>query len=270
MNKFLLSGIAACALALTAGAASKLVLVQGGNVAVQFNPAKEQCMIDAYWNGKPVLTGPTGFALSYKEPKGGWVGTQRTHNGMSEKLVKFTVKVDGKEIASPEGKITGNVAECERIVAIRDVKVVYQIKCEGDKLTETVSYTSSKDVTLGTIYHYVPWNKRFTEYACTNRYGEVRKDKFTKANKFLFSDVIMLMVIGDPQAQEAGVLKVKSGSMKYSLQYLKDSWDAPVVGLIEAQNLKLPAGKTITYRFEIDFVKAPSAEAALTKADAAN
>ena len=70
--------------------------------------------------------------------------------------------------------------------------------------------------------------------------------------------------------RNAGNRIPKSGSTKYSEQYLQDAWNVPVVGLIEARNLKLPAGKTITYRFEIDFVKARSADAALAKADAAN
>ena len=262
-HKIFLSVFALLAFTAAATAAPKLLRVQGGEVKINFSVAKDMTPIDVYWQNRPMMTGSVGSVLSYAEKNPGFVGLGRKHGSFKEKLESFTVKIDGKAVDfRTADQFTGKTAECERIVRLRDVRVVYNIKLEGSRMIEEIRYTAEKDVKLQNFYHYHPWNKRLAEYVNINHLNKTASGKFTKSKKIVYHGGSVLFAICDPQSEDAAAVRYQRSVKEIPTRFIQDNWNAPVECLLECSNQRLAAGKTRSFRVETDFFEAKNAREA--------
>ena len=265
-RKCLFFVIALCVFAITAEAAPKLLKVYAGNLRVNFDPARECSPIDVYWNERPMITGIFGPYLSYSEPAPGFVGAGRKFKEFKETLESFTVKIDGKPVDwKTAPKLAGESAECERVTQMRDFKVVYVIRLEGDKMTEEVTFTPSAEVTLMNMYHAHPWNKRFAEYVTVNQKDVKTAGKVTHAKKIVFNGHSVAMAFCDPAGEEAAVIRGERSDKAVPTRFVQDNWNAPTECLLVSGTRTIPANTALSYKNEITFLKAGSAEATLNK-----
>ena len=115
-HKIFLSVFALLAFTAAATAAPKLLRVQGGEVKLIFAVERNMTPIDVYWQDRPMMTGSIGSVLSYAEKNPGFVGLGRKHGSFKEKLERFSIKIDGKDVDwRTADRFSGKTAECEKI-----------------------------------------------------------------------------------------------------------------------------------------------------------
>lgn len=265
-KKFFPFIIALFACIVSAEAAPKLLKIQGGNVKINLNRDRDYILIDAYWKNRPMMTGSAGQMLAYSEPGAGFVGAGRKTKDFQEKMESLTVKIDGKPVDwNAADAFSGQVAEVERVSAIRDIKVVYAIRLEGDRMTESVNYTADKEVTLQCLYHLHLWNKRFAEYRTVNHKDVVSTGKLTQSKKVLYHGYSVIFAFADAEGEDAAVVRYQRSDKVPPTCYIQDKWNGAEDALIACFRQKLAAGVTYNFQSEINFFKTGSAESAMEK-----
>lgn len=266
-KKFSLVVSALLVFAAVAEEGPKLLRVRGGDVRVNFSVARDMTPIDVYWQERPMMTGAIGSVLSYAEKNPGFVGLGRKHGSFKEKLERFTVKIDGKEVDwRTANSFNGKTAECERIIQLRDLRLVYRLKLEGNRLTEEISYTPAKDVKLQNLYHYHPWNKRFKEFVNVDHKNKLASGKFTLSKKILYHGGSVTFAICDPYSEDAAIVRYHRSCKDPQTRYIQDNWNGAVECFIECSNRRLSSGRTESFRIEMDFLEAKNAKAVLEQA----
>lgn len=109
----------------------------------------------------------------------GWVGSGHLENGIGEKEVKVSFKLNGKAWNPVAGVVTeGESFECRKESLLGFMHLIYEYSFSGNKLTEKVQYSMVKSSPIY-IYHFMmPWEKSFAEYLFKDADGGVITGQF--------------------------------------------------------------------------------------------
>ncbi|MBQ9786618.1 MAG: hypothetical protein IJW33_00420 [Lentisphaeria bacterium] len=108
----------------------------------------------------------------------GWVGSGHMENGIGEKNLKLSFKLDGKEWTPAAGTAAAKTFEMTKESDLGNLHLVYNLKISGNTVEEEVKYSMLKR-NLILIYHFMQaLDKSFTAYTLTNNAGEVTRGEF--------------------------------------------------------------------------------------------
>ncbi|MBR2626022.1 MAG: hypothetical protein IKD23_06465 [Lentisphaeria bacterium] len=108
----------------------------------------------------------------------GWVGSGHMENGIGEKDVKVSFKLNGKDWNPVAGVTEAESFSCRKESVLGFMYLTYEYTFSGNTLTEKVKYRMLKRGAIY-IYHFMmPWERSFTEYLFKNSDGEVITGQF--------------------------------------------------------------------------------------------
>lgn len=111
----------------------------------------------------PMTTEKSAYGTVLMFPEIGFIGTGHLENE-PEDLKSLTFMLDGEEIAEPNEVLKGEGFQLIRESRIRDFSLRCEFKIEGNRLVETTTLSTDKEVPLKLLYHFMhAWKPSMAE-----------------------------------------------------------------------------------------------------------
>jgi len=244
-----------------AGAAElpKRFTVVSGDLKVDVSKESFWNISGARYRGK-IVARPTswyGTVTAGQSGLKGWIGSGHMENGIGEKNLKVTFKVDGKEWTPVAGEVSAGCFEIERESDLGHMHLKATVKISGDTISEHV-WTNMNKASMILIYHFMyAWNTPYSEYAFRSADGKVSEGKFAGKKDNLYFPVPEKFGVYSAADSVGAVVALKSVAPMgddaeiriHDLPYFYKFYFVPTT----RARKKLVPGKTYEYAAEVKF-----------------
>ncbi len=229
-----------------------------GNLKVSFSARTFWNLRSINFNGKNVTSTKSWYGTVTAGQPGikGWVGSGHMENGIGEKNLKLSCKLDGKEWIPVAGETTGKEFELSKESDLGFMHLAYNIKISGDTITEEVKFNMLERKAI-LIYHFMlPLDNSFNSYTFQNISGEVTNGNFEGKEKNINLKNPSVFTAHSPKLQTKVICKLENADAvgKNSYIRLHDRASFRKLYFGPAPRIKISAGKVYTQKMTTTFI----------------
>lgn len=235
-----------------------------GDVTVLLRQASQWTPGRIDFRGSPMTTEKSAYGTVFLFPEVGFIGTAHLENE-PEDLQSLSFRLDGKAIDPATAELAGKEFSLERHSRIRDFELINLFEIRDDRIYETATISTAKNVPLKLVYHFMhAWAPTASAYVAgtdddpeTVDSGPLH-DGEEIARKFFVNDTVDWFAIYEPESGQFAVSRLleKPEGEKASSKV----WNVPgsyrKYYLTSFQNQTVPAGFKGTWRMVTGFGEA--------------
>ncbi len=166
--------------ALWAAEMPKEFSVTCGNLKVTFSERTFWNLRGVVFKGRNVTSPKSWYGTVTAGQPGikGWVGSGHMENGIGEKNLKLSMKLDGKEWTPSAAENNGKEFELTKESDLGFMHLVYNIKVSGDTIVEDVKFNMLERKMI-LIYHFMSaFDRSFSTYSVEDSTGKITEGDF--------------------------------------------------------------------------------------------
>ena len=211
------------------------VTLESGTLKVRLDSRKYCFMNRIEWKNRLVCIDHPGahygtvFNIAGTQ---GFVGSGHTETGYKEEVQSLKILIDGKSVDYlKENTFKGRDIRVNKISKVRDFLVTYELTLANDQIYERVEVTSSADVKLNMMYHFMhPWSTAFTDLYYRRANGTEKTFEFKTDNNFpLYEDAPVAAWYNRNTGEGVVTLVFPGKGQKQRVRYI---WDSVICNLL--------------------------------------
>lgn len=220
------------------------------------------------FRGNPMSTERSAYGTVFLFPEIGFIGTNHLENE-PEELQSLSFIVDGEPVGNPGPELTGKTFHFLRDSRIRDFRLQNEWEIRNDRIYETVTITSAKDVPLKLVYPFMhAWKPSVSAYLAgsdanpeLSESGELH-DGESIARKFFINASVDWLAVYEPESGQFAVSRLLT--FPEEINHSSKIWNVP--GAYRKQyltafaNQTVPKGFSGTWKMVTGFGQATPAE----------
>ena len=229
-----------------------------GNLKVTFSERTFWNLRGVVFKGRNVTSPKSWYGTVTAGQPGikGWVGSGHMENGIGEKNLKLSMKLDGKEWTPSSAENNGKDFELTKESDLGYMHLVYNIKVSGDTVTEEVKFNMLERKIIQ-IYHFMlPLDNSFKTYTVQNSDGEIINGEFKGKEENIYLKKPAVFTAYSPSLQTKVICKLENTDVvsKDSCIRLHDRASFRKFYFIPAPRIKISAGKVYNQKMTTTFI----------------
>lgn len=232
--------------------------VNCGNLKVSFSERTFWNLRGIIFKGRNVTSPKSWYGTVTAGQPGikGWVGSGHIENGIGEKNLKLSCKLDGKEWTPSAQETSAKEFELTKESDLGYMHLVYNIKVSGDTVTEDVKINMLERKIIQ-IYHFMlPLDRSFKTYTFQNRDGEIINGEFKGKEENIYLRKPVIFTAHSPALQTKVICKLENPDAisKDSCIRLHDRASFRKFYFVPAPRIKISAGKVYNQKMTTTFI----------------
>ena len=241
----------------------RTVTLESGTLKVRLDSRKFCFMNRIEWKGELICVDNPGshygtvFNIAGAR---GFVGSGHTETGYKEEVQSLKILIDGKPVDYlKENTFRGQKIRLNKISKMRDFLVSYELTLANDQIHERVEVTSSADVKLNKMYHFMhPWSTAFTDLYYRRANGAEVFFEFKTDNKFpLREDAPVAAWYNRKDGRGVVTLVFPGEGQKRRIRYVWDTKRYRKDYIVDFVNSTFPKGHKAVYSVKTAFFQQP-------------